>query len=444
MTLLKISSHRKQVFLFSAGILVYFTLNMQRVAIPGTIFNELQNAFQASASALANLSTGFMCAYAIAHIPAGILVDRYGGMKVLFCGAGILAIGALLFPFSQSYIPLYLSRILIGFGGGFIYLSLVKESYRLFPKQFSAIMGFILLIGFLGGFAGTTPLVKLTHRMGWRHAMFIFSLLSVLAVLTIALLWHNRERIPKTPNFLGLRNYKKALFNCNNLKFFLSSNINYSLYCAILTIFGKKFLEDIIHLDSTVASICCALMVLLPALSNQIAGMLSLKFGNKRRFITRLCCFCPFFACCLFLVASLSILPVNISRYLFMLSFLFFSMAGGFSSVINCIVTEVNPPEETGIAIGTVNFVCYMTVAFWGTITGFIMDLFDSQITVLANGVIVYPKTAYITIFIIFFIVSSFTFWISFKIPETNGKNIYSGKEKTYHFFRFIKITMHS
>ncbi|MFA6816835.1 MAG: MFS transporter [Lentisphaeria bacterium] len=438
------NKRQKQILLFGGGLLVYLTLNMQRVAIPGTIFNELQRTFHASASALANLSTGFMCAYAIAQLPAGIFVDRYGGMKVLLYSGISLTIGALLFPFAKSYLPLYLSRIFMGFGGGFIYLSIVKETNRLFPKNFSAVMGLVFLFGYAGAFLATTPLVKLTHALGWRYAMLIFGILCFFSITIILLLWHTREPIARSTISYGIKNYKKAFLNSNNLKLIFTQGVNFGLYYVILTIFGKKFLEDIIHLSPTVASICCAFMVIIPAIGNQFTGTLSMKLGNKRRPFIRLASFFPFLSSLLFLTASLPIIPGFLCGYLFTSSFLIFSIYAAFGTMTSSIAREVNPAEETGIGVGIVNFSGYMMVAIWGTVVGLILDLFKSGAQILTNGTILYPNTAYQTIFIIFLIVTAFAFWLSLKIPETNGKNIYSGKEKTYHFFRFIKITLHS
>ena len=61
--------------------------------------------------------------------------------------------------------------------------------------------------------------------------------------------------------------------------------------------------------------------------------------------------------------------------------------------------------------------------AIFGTLSGIILDAFGGTKT--PDGFVLYPITAYITIFAIFLAISIFTFSVSLKMPETHGKNIY-------------------
>jgi MFS family permease len=102
------------------GVMLYFFANLQRVAIPGSIFNELQTDLNASAKYITALSSMFMYIYAAGQLCAGLLADRYGGERVITFGALLFCLGSILFPFCTSLPLLYFCRFLVGMGASAI------------------------------------------------------------------------------------------------------------------------------------------------------------------------------------------------------------------------------------------------------------------------------------------------------------------------------------
>ncbi|MBR6373199.1 MAG: hypothetical protein IKS20_08455, partial [Victivallales bacterium] len=77
---------RNHVFapaLYLLIVLVYMYICFQRGTVPGQIFNELSADFSLSASKLASIGTLFMLVYAFSQIPCGILIQKYGGIRVM-------------------------------------------------------------------------------------------------------------------------------------------------------------------------------------------------------------------------------------------------------------------------------------------------------------------------------------------------------------------------
>ena len=91
------------VLMFCLAVLMYFVVNIQRIAVPGQMFDELQAELALSASAVSAMGTAFMYVYAATQLVVGVLVDRYGGMRVLTMGSILMSIGALLFPLANNY-----------------------------------------------------------------------------------------------------------------------------------------------------------------------------------------------------------------------------------------------------------------------------------------------------------------------------------------------------
>ena len=69
-----------------SGALLYFCANLFRAAIPGAVFDELQYHWSLSAGEVASLGTAFMYVYAVAQLIVGVLIDRYGGVRVMAVG----------------------------------------------------------------------------------------------------------------------------------------------------------------------------------------------------------------------------------------------------------------------------------------------------------------------------------------------------------------------
>lgn len=95
--------NKKTIILIFLSInAVYFFAYFQRIAVPGTIFNELQTSFLLSASAVATLGTLYLYIYGGMQFFAGIMADRLGAGRVLITGGALLSAGSILFPLSHS------------------------------------------------------------------------------------------------------------------------------------------------------------------------------------------------------------------------------------------------------------------------------------------------------------------------------------------------------
>lgn len=430
--------------LFFLGMLLYFVVNIHRVAIPGQIFSELQTELGVSASAIAGLGTSFMYIYATIQLLVGVMVDRYGGMRVLVLGGVVMSVGSLFFAFSNSLWMLFASRSLIGLGCGCAYLSLVKECARLFPSRFTTILGFVILFGYSGGIAGTYPFVRTVEAFGWRAGMLGIAALGVLVLIGIAFLWrYFRKPAINSAAVLSLQPYRQGFSNVHNLKGIFSFSMSFGLYYVVLTVIGKKFLEDVGGLTPQIASLCCTAMVLLSAISNQAIGILSTLVGNRRRpFILWQTSFLP--VGCVLVLAGLLFLPQGAALgYLLIAAFLLISMASGFSPVTNANMLEVNPPALTGVGVGISNFSAYAFVALFSTLSGGVLDLFSAQAKTTATGSLRYPDIAYIALFGVFLLLGISAHAIAHRLRETNGQNIYEGILHPVRFFG-LRLTLRS
>ena len=238
------ATHVRVFLMLSMGVLLYFFANFQRVAIPGSIFNELQSSLNVGAKYITALGSMFMYIYAAGQLCAGLLADRYGGERVITFGALLFCLGSILFPFCDSLFMLYLCRFLVGMGASSIYLSLVKILSQRFPKKFPVLLGFFLLWGYAGGVVATAPFVYIVKELSWRTALIIFgagSLVSYLLFVGSKYLV-TLPRVRNTP--FSFRVFGELLKRKHNRNIILYSACSFGTYYCIHTVIGKKFLEE--------------------------------------------------------------------------------------------------------------------------------------------------------------------------------------------------------
>ena len=123
--------------------------------------------------------------YIFAAIPCGILLDRIGARRMLFCAALIMAISAAARGFATTPGQLLAAVALFGLGGPLISVGAPKIIAGLFtgPDRATA-MGIYVTGPYLGGLvtlALTNSLVMPLVGDEWRNAMFVFAAFTALS-----------------------------------------------------------------------------------------------------------------------------------------------------------------------------------------------------------------------------------------------------------------------
>lgn len=144
--------------------------------------------FQLAPAKLGFISSLYFYTDLLFLIPAGIIVDRYSPRTVIALVLLVASTGVLLTPFAHSVTMLIISRLLMGFGGGFCFVGCIRIAVNWFQSKYLArASGFIVTMGMFGGFMVQTPLTILIHHIGWREAMVATSIVGYVIMLLIFL-----------------------------------------------------------------------------------------------------------------------------------------------------------------------------------------------------------------------------------------------------------------
>ena len=97
--------------------LLWFMVQFLRFVFP-PLFETFQSTYGVSNTQTGVLFTGLMLSYAAVQFPSGVLGDRFGLPTVIFAGAAVFTVAALLVAASPSFLVLAFAAMLIGFGTG--------------------------------------------------------------------------------------------------------------------------------------------------------------------------------------------------------------------------------------------------------------------------------------------------------------------------------------
>ncbi len=411
--------HRKQALaVFVPMVLLYASSYFQRTAVPGTIFNELQSENGFSALQMAGVGASFIYVYALSQLIVGMLADKYGGMRVIAFGGAVFCVGALVFPFCTDLWLIYLCRMFTGLGASTMYLSIVRETDRLFGREnYAVVLGAVYFIGYGGGLMGTLPFERLISVMQWRTGLIVVGTLSL-----VLFIWFFRmqRKFPKEPvrNVrLSFRPLGKIIKNPLSWLILFCGTVNFATYFIIQTVFGKKFLQDFAHMSSAgaAASIFALTFICMGVLF--CSSLISRLLNNHRRplliFSTALC----------LAVTIMMALGTwcGAPAWIFVLGYLLYAAVSGFSVIFSMSEQEVNSHDSMTQSAGFINMANYFLVAVFSLLIGALLDAFLPEGAAAAGKTVIYPRAAYQTLFGLLILPATISFIGSFFIPETAG-----------------------
>ncbi|HMV55144.1 MAG TPA: MFS transporter, partial [Rhodocyclaceae bacterium] len=114
---------------FAAGYYLSYLLRTVNAVISPDLTRELG----LSAADLGLLTGAYFFSFAVAQIPVGVALDRYGPRRVEASLLVLAAIGALLFAFGQTLLQLAVARALIGFGVSACLMAALKAFSQWYP-----------------------------------------------------------------------------------------------------------------------------------------------------------------------------------------------------------------------------------------------------------------------------------------------------------------------
>ncbi len=192
---------RRQILgVFLAFAAAYFLSALIR-AITATLSPTLTQELALSAQDLGLLAGGYFLGFAATQLPLGKWLDKHGPKKVLLSFLVVAVLGCIAFALAQSFIGLWLARVLCGVGVSACLMAPLTGYRRwMAPGAQLRANSWMLMTGSLGMVSSTLPVQWLMPIMGWRAIFAGLALLVVLSMVMIYVLvpvWEKPETDPQ-------------------------------------------------------------------------------------------------------------------------------------------------------------------------------------------------------------------------------------------------------
>jgi MFS family permease len=242
-----------------------------------------------SAAGLALLSSSFFLALAIAQIPIGMLIDRFGPRLTMLLSTAIAVAGCVVFAVGPDLNTLVLGRVLMALGCSSFYVAPLAIYARWFkPKYFSTVVGTQLGLSGLGLLAATAPLAYAAATIGWRSSFIIVAVLAGLSGLIV--LWWVSDDPPgakphdhKKENFVeSLRGLLAVTRTPAFWPIFAMHLTNYAVIITILGLWAGPYLAHVYGHDLETRGFYLLVLAVASTVSVFLWGPADRLFGSYR------------------------------------------------------------------------------------------------------------------------------------------------------------------
>lgn len=171
------------VWLLAVG--VYFFGMVHRTSL-GVAGPDAVARWGISATELGSFIMVQLGVYALVQVPAGLAIDRFGPRRVLLVATVVMGSAQLLFAVAGSYPQALLARGLLGVGDAAVFIAVLRLAANWFPRRRYAVLTMATgLVGMLGNFAATVPLVLALGSWGWTRTFLVTGAISVVYALLL-------------------------------------------------------------------------------------------------------------------------------------------------------------------------------------------------------------------------------------------------------------------
>ena len=144
---------------------------------------------------LGTMTSLFYVAFALAQLPLGSALDRWGPRVVTPALMLATVAGSLVTAFATDFSGLAVGRALIGLGMAGVLMGALKAMASWFPAaRFATVSSVFIGLGSLGALGATTPLAAFADALGWRPVFVVAGV--VTAAVALVLVWVVRAEPP--------------------------------------------------------------------------------------------------------------------------------------------------------------------------------------------------------------------------------------------------------
>lgn len=235
-------------------------------------------------AAAGTIQTAYFWTYMTAQVPIGVAADRWGARRVMLACMAVLAVGALAFALSRTYVESIAARMLVGLGAAAVWVPGMRLVTEWFPaRERGRATGLMSAGGGIGGTLGLVLVPWLAGFWGWRAAYGSLVVPAVVTIVLFALFLRpgtaGGEVAPAAPGSLRRVLATRALWPFN-----VSVCFSFGGFFSFIT-FLPAFLVKGLGQSAAEAGFTTSLITAGTILSWPLAGALSDRLGRRKPFV---------------------------------------------------------------------------------------------------------------------------------------------------------------
>lgn len=281
----------RAMVVWTAACLVYMAAVTSRTSF-GVAGVDAIERFQVDATRIAVFTSVQVGVYALAQIPMGLLIDKFGPRKMLAIGALIMGLGQIILGLTDSYPVAILARVFIGAGDASVFLSVMRLLPFWFPLKVTPLFTQLTTaVGQLGQFISAVPFMALLGATGWTTAFV--SLGSVVAIIALAALIAVRDTPDSRPRESGDENTEEAKPGLlQSLRLIIRNPLcwqGFFIHYALMVwqnvfnlMWGVPMMTLGMGLSGATAGLVLSINTLCMVISGPIIGIISARTGYRR------------------------------------------------------------------------------------------------------------------------------------------------------------------
>lgn len=340
-----------------AALFVLYQFLLQ--ASSGIMVPELMQAFSIDAVQVGILSSAYYYTYVFLQMPAGMLVDRFGGRYLLTAAAICLSLGCIWFVLSSHFYGAIVSRMFMGIvasPGIVATLFLAKRWFA--PHQFALFAGLTEMFGMFGAGIGEPALSYLVESpMGWKGTVAVCAVFGVILTLFIFLIVRDQ---PKNPICLPTETVTQEKFSLVFHKIIFSkvtwilgiySGLMFTIVATFAALWAVPFLRELYHTNLTIAASLTSMIFIGAGIGAPLLGWFS-DYIKQRK---------PLMVIGSIFTIAIMLIILSVPNIPITAMFLLLFLAGFASSVYMipfAVMSDITPTSRHAAAMGFINMMC--------------------------------------------------------------------------------------
>ena len=359
---------------WTVGLAAYIVGVLHRTSL-GVAGLDAQQRFGIGAGTLALFAVLQLVVYAGLQVPVGLLLDRFGTLRLVVSGALVMASGQALMAVTDDVTGAVVARILVGAGDAMTFISVLRLVPQWFPaRRVPVVTQLTGIFGQLGQVLSAVPLAALLAGPGWTPAFGSAAAAGVFVAIValVALRDSPQRRISSGPalTFERLGNDLSGAWQHPGTRLGVWSHFTTQFTGTVFALmWGVPFLVAGEGLPRETASALLTVYVLVAMAAGPLIGLLVQRYPLRRSLLVLSVVGANAFAWALVIAwPGRAPLPVLV------LLVLALGLGGPGSMIGFDLARTFNPPSRLGAATGMVNVGGFVASLVSILLIGLILD----------------------------------------------------------------------